>query len=393
MNPGRALKEFRASDEPAAQERALTVVRAAYAERAPVRRRRSRAGLVIVPAVVLLLGAASLSPAGATVSRWIKHALGVPHASPALFRLPAAGSLLISAPGGVWTVSESGSSRRLGDWRSASWSPRGLFVAVTRPNELAAVDPHGTLHWALARPAVSDPRWYPPTGYRVAYLSGHSLRIVAGDGTGDRALAKHVSAVAPAWQPGHAYRLAYVAPNGTIVVRDADTRRVIWTVRPADRPRELAWSPDGAELLVTSTSTAAAYDQQGRPIASVSAPLGSPILDASLSPDGREVALVRGGSASDVVIARLAAGHPSDQRRVLSGAGLRQLAWSPDGRWLLVSWPAADQLVFVRVSGMPRIAAASRIAGQFAARATARPSSRAFPSLEGWCCTATGSAG
>ncbi len=262
-------------------------------------------------------------------------------------------------------------------------------MAVTRPDELAAVDPHGTLHWALARPAVSDPRWYPPTGYRVAYLSGHTLRVVAGDGTGDRLLAKDVAAVAPSWQPGHAYRLAYVTPSGSVVVRDADTHRVLWSARLEDRPHELAWSPDGTELLITGASSAQTYDQQGRPIASVSEPPDSPILDAALSPDGREVALVRGDTADDVVIAALA-GHPAArQRRVLSGTGLRQLAWSPDGRWLLVSWPAADQLVFVRVTGRPRIAAASRIARQFATPASAR----AFPSLEGWCCTATGSAG
>jgi hypothetical protein len=393
MNARRALKELRAPDEPAAQERALTVVRAAYAERAPVRRQHSRARLVVVPVVILLLGAATLSPAGATVTRWIKHALGVPHASPALFRLPAAGTLLVSGPGGTWTVAADGSSRRLGPWRAASWSPRGLFVAVTRPDELAAVDPHGTLHWALARPAVSDPRWYPPTGYRVAYLSGHTLRVVAGDGTGDRLLAKDVAAVAPSWQPGHAYRLAYATPNGSVVVRDADTHRVIWSARPEDRPHELAWSADGTELLVTGASTAQTYDQHGRPLASVSAPPGSPILEAALSPDGREVGLVRGGTADDVVIAALAAHPVAKQRRVLSGAGLRQLAWSPDGRWLLVSWPAADQLVFVRVAGRPRIAAASRIARQFAARASARATAGAFPSLEGWCCTATGSAG
>jgi DNA-binding beta-propeller fold protein YncE len=393
MNARRALKELRAPDEPAAQERALTVVRAAYAERAPVRRQHSRVKLVVVPVVILLLGAATLSPAGATVTRWIKHALGVPHASPALFRLPAAGSLLVSGAGGTWTVAADGSSRRLGPWRAASWSPRGLFVAVTRPDALAAVDPHGTLHWALARPAVSDPRWYPPTGYRVAYLSGHTLRVVAGDGTGDRLLAQDVAAVAPSWQPGHAYRLAYAAPNGSVVVRDADTDRVIWSVRPEDRPHELAWSSDGTELLVTSASTAQTYDQRGRPLASVSEPSGSPILDAALSPDGREVGLVRGGTADDVVIAALAAHPAAKQRRVLSGAGLRQLAWSPDGRWLLVSWPAADQLVFVRVAGRPRIAAASRIARQFATRASARVEVGAFPRLEGWCCTATGSAG
>jgi hypothetical protein len=78
------------------------------------------------------------------------------------------------------------------------------------------------------------------------------------------------------------------------------------------------------------------------------------------------------------------------RRRVLSGAGLGQLAWSPDGRWLLVSWPAADQWVFVRVAGTPRIAAVSRIARQFSIRDA--HGEAGFPRIEGWCCTARGDA-
>lgn len=76
----------------------------------------------------------------------------------------------------------------------------------------------------------------------------------------------------------------------------------------------------------------------------------------SLSPDGRMLALVRGGDANDVVLANLES-PGARLRRLFSGAGVRALVWSPDGRWLLVSWPAADQWVFVRVAGRPRIAA------------------------------------
>jgi hypothetical protein len=64
--------------------------------------------------------------------------------------------------------------------------------------------------------------------------------------------------------------------------------------------------------------------------------------------------------------------------------------WSPDGDWLLVSWPRANQWVFDRVVGSPpRIMAVSRISQQFAPRG-AGPG---FPTLAGWCCTASGTAG
>ena len=39
-------------------------------------------------------------------------------------------------------------------------------------------------------------------------------------------------------------------------------------------------------------------------------------------------------------------------RVIFSTAGeLRGLAWSPDGRWLLIGLPEADQWVFVRAAG------------------------------------------
>jgi hypothetical protein len=132
--------------------------------------------------------------------------------------------VLVSGPAGTWTVAADGSARRLGPWTEASWSPRGRYLTVVARNQLTAVDPRGTAQWVLARPAVSEPRWYPPSGYRVAYLSASNLRVVAGDGTGDHLLAARVANVAPAWRPGHKYQLAYVGRGGRLVVRDADTR-------------------------------------------------------------------------------------------------------------------------------------------------------------------------
>jgi hypothetical protein len=68
----------------------------------------------------------------------------------------------------------------------------------------------------------------------------------------------------------------------------------------------------------------------------------------------------------------------------LAGPGLGQVLWSPDGRWLLVSWPAADQLVFIGVTGATRIAAVSHIAQHFSSGGRAS----GFPQLDGWCCQA-----
>ena len=66
-------------------------------------------------------------------------------------------------------------------------------------------------------------------------------------------------------------------------------------------------------------------------------------------------------------------------RRIFSGAGrFGDVVWSPDGRWLLLSWPTADQLLFIRSTGVRRLLAYSNVTEQFGGRA--------FPRLRGWCC-------
>lgn len=386
MSLRRELTRLEAPAEPGAQTRAWEVVSSAYRERTPSVSRRSKRWLALAPALVALVGVLALTPAGATVSRLIGHALGLPHAARALVSLPAPGRLLVSGPGGTWTVSADGSRRRVGSWRQASWSPHGLYIAVAARDRVAAVDPHGVTRWALTRPEVSDPRWYPPTGFRVAYRSGRTLRVVAGDGTGDHLLAAGVAPVAPAWRPNHPYQLAYVRGD-QVIARDADTDQLMWA-RPAGSVRKLGWSADGSRLLVMTRSGVRALDSSGKTISTIALAPDSPAIDASLSPDGQTLALVRGGAAQGVTVARLTSSRPV-LRSVLSGFGVRQVAWSPNGRWLLVSWPAADQWVFIKVGGAPRIAAVSRIARQF----TTGSQGKRSPQLEGWCCTVRGAAG
>ena len=383
------LREFRAPDEVGAEQRAWTVVRAACVKRAPAPTAKPRLRLALAPALALIAAALVLSPAGARVGRIITHALGVAHASRALYSLPTAGRLLLSGAGGTWTAAADGSTRHLGSWPQASWSPRGLYVAVASGDRLAAVDPHGNVQWAIARPQVSDPRWYSPSGYRVAYLSGDTLRVIAGDGTADHLLALHVAHVAPAWRPGASlgpFELAYVTERNQVVVRDGDTAGVLWRALPGARPRELMWSSEGRQLVVVSSHTATIYSANGGRGARIALPGRDTVTDAALSPDGRTLALVL--NQDQVVVS--ATGHrPMAIRQLLATDGLREVSWSPDGRWLVVALPAANQWVFVRVAGAPQVAAVGRIAEQFSTGGAAR----AFPRLDGWCCTTGGEAG
>ena len=125
MSAKRALREFRAPDETAAQERAWTIVR--HALPAPVnRRRRPRWRATLALAVCLLLGLLALSPAGASVRHWISHALGEPHAgaSPVLAAITGQ-----SARFGVsWDM-----DRQRGRVRAAPWLLAAGELVAARP--------------------------------------------------------------------------------------------------------------------------------------------------------------------------------------------------------------------------------------------------------------------
>jgi hypothetical protein len=210
-------------DEHEARERSWAVVRAAFAEREPTPRRRSWKPVAAI-AIALVALAGLLSPPGRAVLDEIREVVGVEESAPALFSLPAQGRLLVTADSGAWVVEEDGSKRLLGNYREASWSPFGRFVAASRRNELVALTPEGDMRWSLARPDVRFPRWGGTrTDTRIAYLSNGQLRVVGGDGRGDRLIDARADDRAPLWRPGAGHVLVYARRDGSIRVVDADT--------------------------------------------------------------------------------------------------------------------------------------------------------------------------
>jgi hypothetical protein len=367
----RALAELAPPDAAAAEERVWRVVRAAFAEREPVPRRDRlplRAAVALV-ALGALVGAA-VSPPGRAVLGSVREAVGLERAQPALFSLPAEGRLLVTSSSGAWVVSPDGGRRLLGPYREAAWSPYGRFVAAAGGNRLEALEPDGTVRWQLARPDVRLPRWGgTESDTRIAYLSGDRLHLVAGDGTGDvddRRLPA-AAAVAPAWQPGSRHVLAYVTARGRVYVYETAGGSLRWRSRPFARPRQLLWSADGRRLVLVTRDRLAVF-AAGRPEPLAVRRLPG-VAEAAFAPSGRWIAAVR---EADVVL--LDADRPGARlERAFAGAGgLDGLAWSPDGRWLVVSWPDADQWVFVRVEGPRRLEAVSNVREQLGAGATLR---------------------
>ncbi|HSS32365.1 MAG TPA: hypothetical protein VLL27_03695 [Solirubrobacterales bacterium] len=401
MNEGglrELLREVPLPDREDAERRGLSVVRAAFAQRQPRRPAHTRpARLAIAFAIAALLTALLLSPAGAAVRDWIGDTFdaGMPNAEHGLAEVPGGGRLLVESTVGPWVVQPDGSRRLLGHYREATWSPRGLFVAVATGRTLSAVEPDGDPHWSLdAAARVTDPRWA-PLGERIAYRSGNALRVTVADGSGDRPIAAPTRALAPAWSPLGAFQLAYVSAGGELRIADTESGATVGSARALTGVRQLEWGGHGVLLEAsrralwtrpTETSKLAGTVRIGTPRWLPMPEGGGTIRDVALSPSGRTVAALVGlhghrGPRSVVLLYPARGGRP---QRLLGVPGhLGQLAWSPDGKRLLVTWPGADQWLFLPV-GRGEGRALAGIAAAFAPG----HGDAAFPQVEGWCCRA-----
>ena len=389
-----ALLAVPVPDELEAQRRAWRVVSAAHAEREriPRRSRSLRLVLVLALAVVAAVSAAALSPPGRSVGGWIRDRVaGQEDAEPALVRLPAAGPLLVVSDRGPWIVRRDGSKRFLGDYDGAAFSPQGLYVVATTGRRVVALEPDGDPRWSLARPGpVADARWAPSPGFRVAYREGDTLRVVGGDGTGDRLLARDVAPVAPAWLPRQGRTvLAYARADGAVQVVDVESGEDLMRTPRAGRIREIFWTPDGL-LAVLAQRELRLHNRHGRLLRTNRAPKGNEILGAVALPAGQVIYAEFDRDAQATALVRAACFAPDPclligPSQVFRGAGrLQDLSLSPDGRWLLAGWPEADQLLFLRLPGVQKVVAVDDVRREFD---PGRPARGSFPRLAGWCCS------
>lgn len=344
---------------PGAEERAHGVAMAAFTSHRPAPRRRNYWRPAIALAVVAAAVGVLASPPGRSVIHAIREAVGVKKAQRELFSLPAPGRLLVNSARGPWVVEQSGSKRLLGPYREASWSPFGRFVVALKGDELVTMEPNGNVHWTLARPGLALPAWGGQhDNTRIAYLSGRNLHVVAGDSSGDAMrCADDVAPVAPVWKPGSLSVLAFAASDRVLVYDVTTCRRLFLHLTPS--PRKLQWSSDGTRLLVVSGIGADVYDLQGHVVEELAAD------DATFVGRTDRVAVLERGSVLGLGFG--AAFH---------AVGLKQIVSSPDGRWLLLTWPAANQWVFVRVAAPHTIRAFSNITRQFG--------TGKFPVVAGW---------
>ncbi len=379
------LREREAPDEPAAEARSWAIVEAAFAERAPLRRRpRPLVRVALVTGLLAVALAALLTPAGAEVGEWIEKRIGLgpEKTQPTLRGFPGGGRLLAVSDSGAWVVNPGGGVRRLGDYSEVSWSPHGLFVVGTRGRRITAMEPDGEPRWSLSRPGrLTRPAWSLGDGFRIAYLerrgASAGVRVVDGSGGLDHPVARGAARVTPAWRPGRDYVLTYATARAIVTV-DADSGRRLWRAPTGAAPLALGWTEDGRRLAALTPRGLLVLARDGTPVARRALPAGARALTMALQPRARRaaVAVVRNG-VSSVIAMPLALDRSRD---LFTGSGtFRELAWSPNGRRLLVGWPEANQWLLIG-AGRPR--AFAGVSRQLDPGATGA----GFPRLSGWCC-------
>jgi hypothetical protein len=359
--------------EAEAAARSWPVVEAALAGREPLHAPAGRASrrpvlrLALVAALLAAGLAAALSPAGAAVGDWIGDRLARESGSakPAFAGLPRGGSVLAISHGGAYAIRPDGSTRHLGAFSDAGWSPHGLHVVGAEGRRLVAVDAAaGTIKWTLTRPsAVSHPAWSTELGYAVAYVEGHSLRLVAGNG--DPTMRRGAAPVAPAWRPHSDRVLTYVTAGGALETVDVETGRTVWKV-PASSPRSAVWAHN--HLVSLSSRSITVSDQDGHAVRTIALP--GVARDLAVHPSGRRAAVVLGNRVVEI-------GLRESFRRQLFQGSVDGIAWSQDGHRLLVGWRNADQWLILgpgrRVRALHGVSRELGVAG-------------GFPRVAAWCC-------
>jgi hypothetical protein len=102
--------------------------------------------------------------------------------------------------------------------------------------------------------------------------------------------------------------------------------------------------------------------------------LSGKLLAAAFEPQTHELAVqARFAHRSEVKLVDV--DRPGHARLLFAGPGVfGDMAWSPDGKWLLVNWPSANQWVFLHGS---RVRAVGNVESQFG---------QMLQLANAWCC-------
>ena len=191
----------------------------------------------------------------------------------------------------------------------------------------------------------------------------------------------------PAWRPDDAHVLAYVDRRERVNLVAVDSGTRLWRTPRLRDVEQLAWAPGGHRLLAVGGDQIYRLDPRRRTTSYTAIDWVPGAADQieymAVAPRTGRIALVRAADSGRREV-RVELARPRERLLFTARGPLPGLAWSPDGRRLLVPWPDADQWIFLRPGGGGRPVAVANMSRQF------MPGARepAFPDSVQWCCPA-----
>jgi WD40 repeat protein len=183
--------------------------------------------------------------------------------------------------------------------------------------------------------------------------------------------------------------LAYADDAGRVHVFDADTGRALGRTPSGPAVRQLAFDRSG-RLIVATAKKILVYRRtvRGAPYEYASAKAGHELLNFAPNGSGLVYADYDRATDSTTLIRPVCSTSGacllilSPNSSLFRGAGrVEGLALSPDGRWLVSGWPAADQLLFLRlVPRIGKVVAVSDATDEFSPGGAPVT----FPAVAGW---------
>jgi hypothetical protein len=242
------------------ERRALELALDALPQETKRRRRPMRVVVLtgVTALVLLAVAAAALATAGAlhvSLGPSPEKQAPPPRPAPQLHVPAGADAVAAVVDHELWLTTRSGLRIQGLPVRSATLSPRALYVAAGIGRSLVAMAPNGTRAWShqAAGPVVAIA--WAPDGLRIAYVvrrgGGFQLRTIEGNGIDDRLLDAQVRPVTPSWR-ADSLAVAYVGRGGRPVVYDFAHESHRLTAAETQEASQVAFAPEGATLAVAS---------------------------------------------------------------------------------------------------------------------------------------------